>query len=84
MPVNPESAETDPVASGFDWSAPRAPLEPYTGDPEGQALLDKLVETEQETIQPEDLVEEPPRPRLELHKLPAYQAERMDADGNLN
>lgn len=58
--------------------------EPYTGDPEGQALWERVVEEDQQTPQPEDFEDEPPVQRLELSKLPAYAEQNIDADGNLN
>lgn len=77
--ANPEAAPPPFVSN----DPPRVP-EPYTGDPEGQALWEKVVEEEQQTLQPDDLIEDTPPPRLDLTKIPAYQAQGIDADGNLN
>jgi hypothetical protein len=68
---------------GLGVEVPRVP-EPYTGDPEGQALWERVVEEDQQTPQPEDFEDEPPVQRLELSKLPAYAEQNIDADGNLN
>ncbi|RYZ07011.1 MAG: hypothetical protein EOO73_13120 [Myxococcales bacterium] len=67
----------------FQGEPPRVP-EAYTGDPDGQALWERTVEEDQQTLQPDDLVPPPPRPQYDLSKLPAYQAEHLDADGNIN
>jgi hypothetical protein len=62
---------------------PRIP-EAYTGDPAGQALWEQTVEQDQQTLQPEDLEEGPPRVLPDLRQYSAYRAQNVDADGNLN
>jgi len=76
------SPETAPQP--FVSNDPQGVPEAYTGDPEGQALWEKVVEEEQQTVQPDDLIEDPRPPGIDLTKIPAYQAEHIDADGNLN
>ena len=76
------AAEAPPPAE-YHGEPARVP-EAYTGDPEGQALWEKTVDEDQQTLQPEDLLPAPELPRVDLSKLPAYQARHMDADGNLN
>lgn len=53
-------------------------------DPEGQALWEEVVEADQQTVQPEDLEEAAPPPPVDWTRIPAYRAENIDADGNLN
>jgi hypothetical protein len=77
---SPEHAVAD---SEFRAPPPGVP-EAYTGDAEGQALWEKVVEEEQQTVHPDDLVVDPPPPRVDLSKLPAYAADNLDADGNVN
>lgn len=79
----PTEAEPEPTLSGFRADVPRVP-EPYTGDPEGQALWERTVEEDQATPQPEDLEPEPKVERLDLRKLPGYADQNIDADGNVN
>jgi len=62
---------------------PRVP-EAYTGDPAGQALWEQTVDRDQQTLQPEDLEQGPPRPEPDLRQYPQYRALNVDADGNLN
>ncbi len=58
--------------------------EAYTGDPEGRALWEKTVEEDQQTLQADDLIPEPPREPVDLSKIPALQHLHLDADGNVN
>jgi hypothetical protein len=58
--------------------------EAYSGDPAGQALWEKTVDDDQQTLQPEDLEEGPPRQLPDLRQTPEYRAQNIDADGNVN
>jgi hypothetical protein len=82
-PAVSPTLEAEPEANAYRGVGPGVP-EAYTGDPAGQALWDKTVEEDQQTLQPDDLVEEPAPAKLDLRKLPAYQALKLDADGNVN
>ena len=82
-PIVNAAPNTKPEANVFHGVGPGVP-EAYTGDPAGQALWDKTVEEDQQTLQPDDLIEEPPVPPLDLSKNPAYQSLHIDADGNTN
>jgi hypothetical protein len=83
LPVGSGAPDSESEANIYRGVGPGVP-EAYTGDPAGQALWDKTVEEDQQTIQPDDLVEEPPPPKLDYSKIPAYQALKIDADGNVN
>lgn len=58
--------------------------EAYSGDPAGQALWEKTVEEDQQTLQPEDLEEGPPRKLPDMRGYPDTAALNLDADGNVN
>lgn len=53
-------------------------------DPAAQAIWNKTVEEDQQTLQPDDLIEEPRPPRIDLRTIPAYRDLNIDENGNVN
>lgn len=77
-------AKKDPGAVASPSLPAATPVADGALDADGQALLDQLVEDEQQTLQPEDLEVEPTPPPLDLRTVKAYRDQNIDADGNLN